>query len=68
MSKKLICHAPHEPYFTVSNIYPVVREEIDLGDIPFFIIMDNEGDEYSFAAVSGHGEYSYDFNFYLMEE
>ncbi|GAB6989458.1 hypothetical protein [Paenibacillus pini] len=68
MSKKLICHAPHEPYFTVSNIYSVAREETNEDGVPFLIIIDNEGDEYSIAAVTGHGEYSYDFNFYLMEE
>lgn len=65
--KELICHAPHEPYFTVSDIY-IAREEIDENGVPLYIIKDNKGDEYSFAAVDGYGECSYSFNFYLMGE
>lgn len=68
MKKILVCHAGNEPYFTVSNLYPVVREEINEDGIPFFFVIDNEGDEFSIAAETGHGEYSYDFNFYLMED
>jgi hypothetical protein len=67
MSKELICHAPREPYFTVSNIY-IAREETDEDGTPLFIIKDNKGDEYAFAAVDGCGESSYGFNFYLLED